>query len=201
MDIKEYEKVMKLNYQEYSNYLQKKYGLPKANYFTSNWSPVQRIKRTKDGLVIHHIMEDRAIMLGNKKFASQCPYEWQYPNNLVYCDLLEHMLLHILICENPHVDKKQNQAVGFGGIINFLVPELNDVYSGWISKEEWRLNTHKLIINNQDVYFELLKRFKKHFPKYEQYLCRSFSDISLKPNILHWTRENDKELFLKIKDL
>ena len=198
MNIKEYEKVMKLNYQEYCNYLQKKYGLPKANYFTSNWSPVQRIKRTKDGLVIHHIMEDRAIMLSNKKFASQCPYEWQYPNNLVYCDLLEHLFLHILISENPNKDKVENQTVGFGGVINYLVPELNDVYSGWITKEEWRLNMHKLIINDQDVYFELLKRFKKHFPEYEQYLYISLPD---KYPISYWSRENDKDLFMKIKDL
>ena len=143
-------------------------------------------------------MEDRAIMLSNKKFASQCPYEWQYPNNLVYCDLLEHLFLHILISENPNKDKVENQTVGFGGVINYLVPELNDVYSGWITKEEWRLNMHKLIINDQDVYFELLKRFKKHFPEYEQYLYISLPD---KYPISYWSRENDKDLFMKIKDL
>jgi hypothetical protein len=75
-------------------------------------------------------MEDHAIMLGKKIYAMQSPYEWQYADKLVYCDLLEHLFLHILICENPHKDKKQDQSVGFGGVINFLVPELNDVYSG-----------------------------------------------------------------------
>ena len=66
-------------------------------------------------------------MLGDVNFAQKNPYEWQLPENIVYCDYLEHLFLHILICENPSEDHNLFEAVGFGGVINFIVPELNDL--------------------------------------------------------------------------
>jgi hypothetical protein len=33
--------------------------------------------------------------------------------------------------------------VGIGGVVNFIVPELNDLYSGWMTKQQWRINCHK----------------------------------------------------------
>jgi len=33
------------------------------------------------------------------------PYECQKKENIVYCDLLEHLLLHVLICYYPHPEK------------------------------------------------------------------------------------------------
>jgi len=198
MNLKEYKKIKEFSYLKYCNYLHKKYGVPLGDFFTQNWSPNKKIKRANEGLYIHHIMEDHAIMLGNKKWALQSPYEWQQADKLVYCDLLEHLFLHILICENPHKDKKANQLVGFGGVINFLVPELNDVFSGWITKEPWRLNTHNIIINDLDVYLELVKRFKNKFPKYEQYLYTSLTE---KFPIDYWSKKKDKYLFDKIKNL
>ena len=99
--------------------------------------------------------------------ASECakrnPYEWQLPENIVYCDYLEHLLLHILICEGPSKNKNDFEVVGIGGVINFLVPELNDLYSGWITKQEWRANCHSRVVNDKEVYLILLKRFKSNF--------------------------------------
>lgn len=198
MNLREYKKVSKFSYLKYCNYLKNKYGRSKGNFFNVYWSQNQKIKRTDEGIVIHHIMENKAIMLARKDYAMQLPYKWQHANKLVYCDLLEHLFLHILICENSLNDKNKNTLFGLGGIINFLVPELNDVYSGWITKQSWRLNTHRNICNDLDVYLMLIKRFKNNFPKYGNYLYKSFSEIY---SIDNWVKEKDKRLFTKIKNL
>ncbi|MBR6517682.1 MAG: hypothetical protein IKT40_12700 [Bacilli bacterium] len=60
------------------------------------------IRRIEEGLIIHHVAEDKFYDLSNKYKADIMPKELQYPDQLVYCNMLEHFLLHILICEkNP----------------------------------------------------------------------------------------------------
>ena len=99
------------------------------------------------------------IMLSTKEFAMMCPFEWQSKENIVYCDYLEHLLLHILICKYPSPDKVEGIDVGIGGVINFLVPELNDLYSGWKTSQAWRKTCHDKVINDKDVYLALLEQF------------------------------------------
>lgn len=165
MDIKEYESVKDKTYLEYCDYLQDKYGISKYNYFSASFTKSKKVSRTKEGLVIHHKYEDHAIMLSTQEFAMANPYEWQLAENLVYCDYLEHLLLHILICEHPSPNANAKENVGFGGVVNFLVPELNDVYSGWKTKLQWQKNCHDRIINDKDVYMALIKRFKSYLYK------------------------------------
>ena len=96
MDLLEYENVKKLSYFQYCDYLQNKYGIGWYPYMTVSWNKNNRASRTTEGLVAHHKFEDRAIMLSHKEWAMKHPYEWQIPQNLIYCDYLEHLLLHIL---------------------------------------------------------------------------------------------------------
>jgi hypothetical protein len=145
--------------------LQNKYGKGLSNYFTPSWNKNLKVTRTKDGLLAHHKFEDHAIMLSNPDYAKNNPYEWQLAENIVYCDYLEHLFLHILICEYPAVDKNENEAVGIGGVVNYLVPELNDFYSGWVTSQAWRKNCYDKIKDDKDVYLALIKRFKI------KYLC------------------------------
>lgn len=152
MNIQEYEKVKNYTYLEYCDYLQQKYGIGLGNYMSENWKKSSKVTRTKEGLYVHHKYEDHAIMLGNPEYAKNNPYEWQMKENLVYCDLLEHLFLHQLICEYPAENKNENEQVGIGGIVNFIVPELNDVYSGWRSKQAWQQNCHNAIIKDKEVY-------------------------------------------------
>ena len=63
MNLKEYNEVKNLNYLEYCDYLQKKYRISQVPYFTKNGSKNPKAKRTKDGLMIHHKMEDHAVLL------------------------------------------------------------------------------------------------------------------------------------------
>lgn len=169
MTLNEYEKVKNYTYTEYVDYLKKKYGEAKYDYMTPSFNKNNKVSRTKEGLYCHHIKEYQAIMLGNKLYAERNPYEWQKAHNLVYCNLLEHMLLHILICEE-HMPKSKEELillvsnleiVGIGGITNFFIPELNDFYSGWESGLPWQQRCHEEIKNSKDVYFELIKRVKK----------------------------------------
>jgi len=160
MTVQEYEKVKDYTYLEYCDYLQQKYGIGLCDYMSENWKKNGKVTRTKEGLYVHHKYEDHAIMLGNPEYAKKNPYEWQKKENLVYCNLLEHLLLHLLICEYPAEDKNKNEKVGMGGVVNFIVPELNDVYSGFVSKQLWQQNCHNAIINNKDTYLLLIKRYK-----------------------------------------
>lgn len=200
MKIDEYNKVKNLKYLEYCNYLQIKYGIPKKAYFSTGWSKNPKISRTSEGLIAHHKYEDHAISLSTPEIAKRNPYEWQLPENIVYCDYLEHLLLHVLICENPSPNKNLFEAVGIGGVIVFLVPELNDFYSGWETNQSWRKNCHNLIKNDKNVYFEILKRFKQKCSNYPFYdkncLYTSFNE-----QFGLWSKEKNVAIFKEISKL
>ena len=200
MNIQEYEKIKTLTYLEYCDYLQFKYGIGLSDYMTNTWNKKPKCSRTKEGLLAHHKYEDHAIMLSNPDFARNNPFEWQLAKNIVYCDYLEHLLLHILICENPAKDKNNLESVGIGGIINFIVPELNDLYSGFITKQSWRIPCHKKIIDNKDTYLILLKRFKdtcKNYPFFStKCLFTSFNE-----KFGSWSKEYNKKIFDEIEAL
>ena len=199
MNLEEYKKVQNYNYVEYCDYLQGKYGVGLCDYMTKSWNKNKKISRTKDGLYAHHKYEDHAILLSNPEYAKKNPYEWQLRENIVYCDLLEHLFLHILICENPSKNKNENEKVGFGGVVNFIVPELNDVYSGWVSKQQWQLNCHDKIINDKNVYMELVKRFKELYdnnPFILKNLYRSWNE-----QFGIWSSKNNEDLYEEIYEL
>lgn len=199
MKLSEYNKVEKLTYSEYCDYLQNKYGIGLCDYMRPSWTKNPKISRTKEGLYAHHKYEDHAIMLSKPEFAMQNPYEWQKKENIVYCNLLEHLYLHILICENPSEEKKENEKVGLGGVLNFIVPELNDVYSGWVSKQAWQNNCHNVIIDDKDVYMALLKRFKELYdnnPFIVSNLYRSYNE-----QFGIWSNDNNNELYKEINQL
>lgn len=197
MNLLEYSSIKNLNYLQYCDYLQNKYGISNYNYMTTSWNKIAKASRTKEGLLAHHKYEDHAIMLSHPNFAMQNPYEWQLAKNIIYCDYLEHLFLHILICEYPADDKNLLEAVGIGGVVNYIVPELNDLYSGWETKQTWRKKCHDLIRNDKDVYLTLLKRFKESCKNKPQYkndcLLTSFNE-----NFGLWSKENNKELYQEI---
>lgn len=200
MDLNEYNKVKDFSYEEYCDYLKEKYGCATCDYFYPNFKKNPKISRTSEGLVCHHICEDKAIMLSTVAYAERNPFEYQRAENLVYCDYLEHLFLHILICENPSRDRNPFEAVGIGGILNYLVPELNDVYSGWITAQTWRLKCHSLILNDRDVYLLLLKRFKTTCHNYPLYNEASlYSSFNEKFGL--WDSNNNSEIYVKIKKL
>lgn len=81
--------------------------------------------------------------------------------------------MHILICKESSLNKIDNgQYVGIGGIINFLIPELNDYfYCGWKTTEEWRKKIHERISFDKKTYTLILSYLKssKILNKYPNY--------------------------------
>ena len=152
MDMSEYQRVKEYTYLEYCDYLQSKYGIGLADYMTKSYNTNSKCKRTKDGLVAHHKKEDTIIMLSKKEVAQMCPFEWQSKENIVYCDYLEHLLLHVLICKYPSNATADFIKAGIGGIVEFIVPELNDVYSGWLKNQTSRKNSHDKVSEDKEVY-------------------------------------------------
>lgn len=201
MNTVEYEKVKNLDYTDYCKYLQEKYGIGLGYYFTKSWNKNVKVTRTSEGLFVHHIFENIAPRLSKKEEAMYCPYEFQAPEVLVYCDFLEHLLLHILICEDPDTYSEEDPYIGVRGIISFIIPELNDVYSGWKAKQEWRKRTHEKIINDKDVYLKLLKRAKDCCARrYEDFTVDLFLR-SLNDGYDSWTNDNNRKIYNEIKNL
>ncbi len=209
MKLEEYEKVKDYKYFEYCGYLQSKYGIGEGYYMTKSGYNNPKCKRTKDGLVTHHIYEMYSVMLSTPKYAFECPYEWQKAENLAFCDYLEHLFLHVLICEEAPLPTKENPVlVGFGGVVNFLVPELNDFYSGFESTLDWKRRCWNQVKDDKDVYLTLVKRFKPLLT--EKYASCPLIFPPIKPKILYssfnerwhlWTKEKNQEIFEEIKNL
>ena len=154
-----YESMLKTNYQDIVSALLKKYGSAKHNYFKDTACKIKNplVTRTNEGLFCHHIDEDKAIMLCNDKFAVNNPFEYQKADRLVYCNLLEHLLLHVKIAENPNPDANENELPGIGGAINFICKDLNDIYSGKEFADEWRKNVANKVKDNFDDYIIILR--------------------------------------------
>lgn len=108
------------SYEEIVGCFQIKYGVPTQPYFTSEGCRQynKSIRRTGEGLYIHHIQEiaesEEYFMsnLSQPAIARQVSFEWQQPNNLCYCNLLEHYLLHVKI--NLNRVKSTGRFIGDG---------------------------------------------------------------------------------------
>lgn len=186
-------------YDEVVQYLLEKYGPIKEDYFLDETykEPNRSIKKGNEGLFIHHIDEDKGIMLSNPEIIKyfDFPFEWQKAERLVYCDLLEHLLLHVKIQEYPNINKHPNCDVGIGGTLNFIIPELNDIYSGIKYKSFWKKRVIENVINRKEDYFLILNKLKELGVTFEE-----FSSVkSLPQNKFIWDSENNEKLLKEIE--
>lgn len=156
MNFSEYESVREFSYQEYCTYLQNKYGLSPCNYTFGGGG---KDKRSSDGLELHHIKENEVTGLSNKEKASNYPIEYQQPQNLCYCDYLEHMLLHIMIFKEDLEKNSDMDIMGILGVINHMVERLNDFYcKDLVGYRDYELNAYHKVKDDVDVYLEIIKR-------------------------------------------
>lgn len=206
MDLTEYNHVKNMNYDEYCSYLQTKYGTPPSPYFTRLGKKCRDNTRTRDGLYLHHIREDTEVLLSNWKICKDLPYEYQLSENLCYCDFLEHLYCHILICEKE-IKKEKPMWHGVMGAVVFIIPELNDLYSGFVSRQKWRRKCYLKVINDKDVYFELLKHFKPTYIKMvplesnqEEFVNNSFCK-SFQEQYGLWSDDLNQPLYDEIRSL
>ena len=196
MHSEEYEKIKGLTYRGYCSFLQGKYRISNTKIPTHTWSNTQS-PCTQNGLVSHHIHEDYTLKVAQ---SSNTPYAWQPFSDIVYCDCLEHLLLHVMICEAPAAGKAPLIPTGIDEIIGVIVPELNDLYSGWRSDIPSKQACYDLILGDKDVYLTILKRFKANCSNYRGYTPNCLYR-SLGASFGLWSIENNMELFLQIKAL
>lgn len=160
MNSNELKKEMNMKYEELTLYLQNKYGKPSRAYFrTTTCKSKSPITRGNEGLYIHHIKETEVDNLAQPEQAIEYPWEWQLPENLCYCNLLEHLLLHI------HINETRSEEAGFlviDGVLNHIVPELNHIYLHNPiydnPRSEWRNAVKESVIENYEEYNEILTR-------------------------------------------
>lgn len=156
MDSKEISKELALPYYELVEYLKDKYGEAKYDYFHTETCKTKnrKVTRTSEGLLCHHIEEVRGDLLSTPEIAARYPYEWQKKENLVYCNYIEHLILHIKV---DIIRARLRPISAFGGCgIPMICGEINEMYTKE-PKLQWKKNCLNVIQENQEDYIKLLK--------------------------------------------
>ncbi|MCM3612694.1 hypothetical protein M4S82_15720 [Planococcus sp. MERTA32b] len=133
------------NYEEAVDWLLQKYGPAQDDYFRE--SSYQRFmngeiknitkgkaSRTSEGLYCHHIDEIKWLKMSDQNFVKvyNIPFENQRKNRLVYCDLVEHTILHVLII------KETSFEYGYPGYEVYLKKLIEEWYlDERIPNPEW----------------------------------------------------------------
>lgn len=168
--------LLDLNYQQCYDFLIEKYSSVPDDYFSEksynrfkkgeikSLSKKSNISRTNDGLYIHHIDEDKQILIANPKIIIDfdIPFSYQKKDRLVYCNLIEHAILHILIAKEDKGKSSfghDNQYYGIDGYVNFIRPEL----VSWlihrnIPKLTWQKNCRDVILMSKEEAVKLINK-------------------------------------------
>lgn len=174
MTLIELEKELSMPYDDLVLYLTSKYGPVSGNYFISedNYSRNRNNVRSSDGLYCHHIMEKKAENLSNINYAIKNPFEWQLAKNLVYCNLIEHLILHLKImlirskfygCDKQY-SYDRSFLINFKTLFNIIPPGLeyicNDLNRMFCNKgkiAKWKIPYYNVISDSINAYLTILK--------------------------------------------
>lgn len=198
--------LLNLDYNQAVDFLLKKYGCAQYNYFYNEKCASENSKasRSKEGLFIHHIDEDTYMNLSDRKYAKLYPFEAQLANRLVYCNYLEHIILHIKIFQKFLKNECTQPATT--GLFLFMIPDINNFFAygkfgkNFNTNEAYRLS----IENNFEEYICILRyfinvsvikenenssiRLKKRFGVRKiEGICKDYS-AKIVPTILHRLR-------------
>lgn len=177
--IKFYYQLLNGTYTEAVESLRKKYGEAKDDFFRENSynkflnHEIKKItkgkySRTSDGLYCHHVGEINNLNLNNEDyiFTNRYPFKLQTKKKLIYCDLIEHLILHTLI------SKETNRKFGYPGYRVFLYPQVVSWYvDKQIPKPKWmqdcyetsfleKKDAQKILDKTEEVIFQASKKEK-----------------------------------------
>lgn len=166
---KEYQDLLLKNYDEAVDFLLQKYGSAQDNYFKEKSYKrfmnkeiksigKGNISRTSEGLYCHHIDENIMLKISDPVFIREyeIPFEYQKKERLVYCDLIEHSILHVLIA------KETSLEFGYLGLNFYLLPNIESWYLDKIIPDsEWRKNCYKKAFLVPQEAFDILSEIKK----------------------------------------
>lgn len=166
---KEYLDLLSMNYEEAVELLLQKYGPAKDDYFRE--SSYQRFMngeiknitkgkftRTNEGLYCHHIDEIKWLKISDQTFVKDynIPFENQRKNRLVYCDLIEHTICHVLIT------KETSFEYGYPGYEVFLKKLIEEWYlDESIPNLEWMKKCYMKSFLEPQKAFDLVKEMQK----------------------------------------
>ena len=164
MDALELQKELNMTYQELLQYLKNKYGKVPENYYLDVNCTRKSTKngRGLEGLFCHHDFEydEKNPLVNNLSqpdIAKQFDYMYQHAENLTYCNYLEHLILH---CKINVLRYKQLNRFISDGVINFFIPDLNDLYRYKIKNlPTWKEIAFSLIEDNYNEYCIIIKRW------------------------------------------
>lgn len=136
MDKKEaYLVLLSKTYDEAVEYLLAKYGPAEDDYYSGKSykrflngeiANITRGKysRSSEGLECHHIDENKFLNMTNSEFikSQKIPFKYHKKDRLVYADVIEHAILHILIA------KETSLEFGVSGYKVFLRRKIKDWY-------------------------------------------------------------------------
>ena len=154
-------------YDALCNYLVDKYGAAKYDYYTSPECTTKNklVFRVKEGLFCHHRDEDKGEDLSNDVGAKIQPFEWQRKERLVYCNILEHLILHIKIAVMGQKDilKTPNEVRAFftPGIF-FICHDINDMFLYTDTHAAKYKKGYRAIKDNYEDYLTLLNALLKY---------------------------------------
>lgn len=184
-----------MSYDEYVKYLLHKYGKSKYDYFCDEGCKIRdkRGIRTCDGLFQHHIDEDKAILLSTTEYALQQSFGYQKADRLVYCNLLEHLLLHIKIVEEKF---SENNLVGMGGA-ELIFRLLNSSYTKNHITGKYDNKCYEVIKDNYTDYL-LALCYLYNVVKNNEILSKEFSDIDFARG---WNGQVVKGIYYDLKEI
>ena len=149
-----------MSYSELVQYLLVKYGPSECDYFKDErCSKINHgAIRTLHGLYCHHIDEDKGINLSEPSFAKLQPFEYQKKERLIYCNLLEHLVLHIKIAILRERKLKQKHVSADAGV-KFICRTLNDIYAFGGGLKESEKRCAAMVSENVEDYFRIIAIF------------------------------------------
>lgn len=171
--IKQYNFLLSLSYDEAVNRLLEKYGPSKDDYYrersyerflNKEIKSISRGKYTRilEGLYCHHIAEDKYSNLSNSAyiFTYKYPFSLQKKEQLVYCDVFEHLILHALIA------KETDGKYGIPGYSAYLYPMIIEWYIFEMAplEKDWQYYCYKRAFLDPEEVRELLSQVNLLLP-------------------------------------
>lgn len=189
MHSKELKMEEEMSYPDQISYLLKKYGKARYDYFLDDvsWLKSQYVSRTKEGLFCHHIDEYDIPTLSDPAIARKHSFLHQKADHLVYCNYLEHLLLHMKIGYDRYIRNHQelNDPSLFTeflthGVI-MISHEVNTLISDDGSDALW-----------QERCFDAIRKYLSDYPE----LLRDFQHriITLYQKSESWNEEAEKAM-------
>jgi hypothetical protein len=111
--------------------------------------------RSRYGLYVHHDREDTYIDCGNPSRIVQfnIPFSVQLPENLTPCDIMQHLMIHVLVgCEHPHPER--GMMLGIGGVM-YIYSDILRMFATDALRSPWEIN--------------IRDRLRKHYTPYNLY--------------------------------